>query len=366
MNVCMIVYNLVNNGIGKVVLTYSAKLVEHGNSVTILVGGPIEAEKVEEADRLGIAVTTLPDKKKSTLAYLKALKSNLDSSDYDIVHIHGNSGMILPELIVAKCSRAVAVACHCHSTGCDYPVLHKIFKPFVPHLCDVMFACSREAGEWLFGGSSFTVLPNAFDIAAFSFDQEARLAIRKRLSIAEDAIVLGNVARLNPSKNHAFLIEVFERFRKLVPSSVLIIAGGGPEEARVRGLVESSPESDAILLLGNVANPAKLYSAMDCFVFPSIHEGLGIVLVEAQVSGLPCVASEEIPRSAAVSDGFHAVALRSGADAWAEEIRALLEEPQERMDGKLDDPRAKAFDINNSYRILESAYQNALVGRGCK
>ena len=217
----------------------------------------------------------------------------------------------------------------------------------------------------MFGGSRFTILPNAFDIAAFSFDQEARLAIRKRLGIDEGTVVLGNVARLNPEKNHAFLIEVFERFRELVPSSALIIAGGGSGETRVKGLVESSPGRDAILLLGNVANPAKLYSAMDCFVFPSNHEGLGIVLVEAQLSGLPCLVSEGIPRSAAVSDAFHALALQSGANVWAEEISALLAEPRKRIAGEFDDPRAKAFDINNSYPILEFAYRKALARR-CK
>lgn len=366
MNICMVVNNLVNNGIGKVVLTYSAELVRHGHSVSVLVGGPVDDAKVVAAGLNGIFVMRLPDKKRNTLAYLKALRSQLDSGEFDIAHIHGNSGMVLPELVVAKWSRAVAVACHCHSTGCEHPVLHKIFKQFVPHLCDAMLACSWEAGEWLFGGSSFTIVPNAFDVAAFSFDQEARLAIRKRLGIDENTVVLGNVARLNPEKNHAFLIKVFERFRKLVPSSVLIIAGGGPGETRVKGLVESSPEHDAILLLGNVADPAKLYSAMDCFVFPSIHEGLGIVLVEAQLSGLLCVVSDEIPLSAAVSDGFHALALQSGANVWAEEISALLAEPRKRIAGELDDPRAKAFDINNSYRILEFAYQKALVVRGRK
>lgn len=363
MNVCMVVSNLVNNGIGKVVLTYSSELVKHEHAVAVLVGGPTETEKVEEARRLGIEVISLPDKKKSPLAYFSALKSRLDSNAFDIVHVHGNSGMVLPEIVTARQSRAMAVACHCHNTGCEHPVLHKLLRPLVPGLCDAMFACSCEAGEWLYGTSDFTVLPNSFNLSAFSFDSRARASVRADLGVAEGTYVIGNVARLNPEKNHAFLIEVFEHFRRLVPSSVLVIAGGGPGEVRVRGLIEASPDRDAIRLLGNVSDPAKLYSAMDCFVFPSIHEGLGIVLVEAQLSGLPCVVSDGIPRDAAVSDRFHVIPLRAGADAWAEAIRALPNEGR-RGDGQLVDARADAFDISRSYQLLENAYREALVRRG--
>ncbi len=228
-----------------------------------------------------------------------------------------------------------------------------------------MFACSREAGEWLYGASDFIVLPNSFNLSAFSFDPQPRASIRESLGIDEGTYVLGNVARLNPEKNHAFLIEVFERFRRLVSSSVLVIAGGGPGEARVRGLIGASPERDAIRLLGNVSDPAKLYSAMDCFVFPSIHEGLGIVLVEAQLSGLPCIVSDDIPQGAAVSDKFHPVPLSAGADAWAEAIRALSNE-ERRGDGQFVDARADVFDIGYSYQLLESAYREALARKGCR
>ena len=118
MNVCMVVYNLVNNGIGKVVLTYSAELIRHGHKVTVLVGGPCEREKVDEAVACGITVVQLPDKKSDTLAYLKALGKTLDEGRFDVCHVHGNSGMVFPELVIAKQSRAVSVACHFHSTGC--------------------------------------------------------------------------------------------------------------------------------------------------------------------------------------------------------------------------------------------------------
>lgn len=364
MNVCMVVYNLVNNGIAKVVLTYSSELVRHGHKVTVLVGGPCEQEKVDEAVACDITVSQLPDKKSDTLGYFKALHKTLDEGRFDVCHVHGNSGMVFPELVIAKRSRAMAVACHCHSTGCEHPVLHQALRPFVPRFCDCMFACSDEAGKWLFGGADYSVIPNSFELDKFAFDSQARRELRGAYGIGEGAFVLGNVARLNPEKNHAFLIKVFEAFRAEHSDSILMIVGGGPGEEGVRALVEESPASDSIMLLGNVKDPAKLYSAMDCFVFPSIHEGLGIVLVEAQLAGLECFVSSDVPKGACVSDRFHAISLTETAEGWAGEIEATALCSYDRGKCSFNAGSMEAFDIRSSYRLLEDAYEAALARKG--
>ena len=365
MNVCMVVYNLVNNGIGKVVLTYSAELIRHGHKVTVLVGGPCEQEKVDEAVGGGITVLQLPDKKSDTIGYFKALHKALDEERFDICHVHGNSGMVFPELAIAKLSRAVAVACHCPSTGCEHPVLHRVLRPFVPRLCDCMFSCSDEAGKWLFGDADYLVLPNSFELDKFAFDAKARTELRDAYGIDEKTYVLGNVARLNPEKNHAFLVEMFAAFHADHPDSVLMIVGGGPGEGDVRCLVDSSPVRDSIMLLGNIADPSKLYSAMDCFVFPSIHEGLGIVLVEAQLAGLECFVSSDVPNGARVSDRFHPIPLSRSAADWAAEIAAAAEHLHDRSRCDFYAERLERFDVRSSYRILEGAYEAALTqGRG--
>ena len=360
MNVCMVVYNLVNNGIGKVVLTYSAELIRHGHAVTVIVGGPCEQEKVDEAVACGVMVKQLPNKKSSTLAYFKSLGKALDEGRFDICHVHGNSGMVFPELVIAKRSRAEAVACHCHSTGCEHPVLHRVLRPLVPRFCDCMLACSDEAGKWLFGDAGFSVLPNSFELDKFRFDPKARLELRGAYGIGEDVYILGNVARLNPEKNHVFLIKIFEEFHAEHPESILLIAGGGPGEKDIRALVEASPANDSIMLLGNVKDPAKLYSAMDCFVFPSIHEGLGIVLVEAQLAGLECFVSSDVPLGARVSDRFHAISLTETAARWAGEIAATALRPHDRGKDSFHAGSLEPFDIRSSYPLLEGAYKVAL------
>ena len=366
MNTCMIVYNLVNNGIGKVVLTYSRELIRHGHSVTVLVGGPCEEEKVIEAEGLDIAVRMLPDKKSETIKYFKALRGELEKGHFDLAHIHGNSGMVLPELVIAKRSRVVAVACHCHSTGCEHPVLHRVLRPFVPRLCDCMFACSDEAGKWLFGDSDYSVLPNSFELDKFAFDANARAELRGALGIDENTYVLGNVARLNPEKNHRFLVQVFEAFHADHPDSRLMIVGGGPGVKDVQALVDDSTARDSILMVGNVDDPSGIYSSMDCFVFPSIHEGLGIVLVEAQLSGLECFVSSDVPKGACLSDRFHSLELSSSADYWANQIAVRSCQSFDRLECAFWENELEPFDIQSSYHILEDAYEAALARGGRK
>lgn len=364
MNICMIVYNFVNNGIGKVVLTYSAELVKHGHSVAVLVGGPVDDAKIEEAENVGISVVRLPERKRNPTAYLGALKYALAARQYDIAHVHGSSGMVLPEVIVARRSSVVAVVCHCHSAGCDHPVPHRLFKPVVSRLSDARLACSKDAGKWLFGNSDFMVLPNAFDLSRFEFESESRKAIRKSYGIGEHTIVLGNVARLNPEKNHAFLIKVFEEYCSRHDDSKLLVVGGGPGIDIVKGLVEDSSAKDSILLLGDVADPSRLYSCMDCFVFPSLYEGLGIVLIEAQASGLECFVSENIPQEACATNRYHVLKLDDGAKAWADEILRATEGFDPMRRSSTPDARLSRFDIRSSYHILEETYAAVLTRGG--
>lgn len=356
MKICMLVYNFVNNGIGKIVTSYSAKLVEDGNRVTVAAGGPIESSVKEKAASLGIEVVQLPDKKDKCIAYLKALRKYLHREAFDIVHVHGNSGMVVPDLMAIKSCSYSKIVCHCHNTGCEHPVLHKILRPFASKLSDACFACSEEAGKWLFGCNGFVVLPNAFDCSRFAFSEIKRSEVRNKLGIPDDMFVMGNIARLNPEKNHAFLIEVFERFHRDNPCSCLLIAGGGPGEQRVKAIAESSSASSSIRLLGDVSDPSGLYCAMDCFVFPSLHEGLGIVLVEAQLAGLDCFVSSEVPDAACVSNGYHKLSLSDGADSWAHDISecVTIKELNERDPQFL--PCAAAFDISEAYQALKSEY----------
>ena len=356
MKIGMLVYNLVNNGIGKVVTTYSAKLLKDGNQVSVLAGGPCEPGAKGRVESLGVEVVQLPNKKGNMVTYWRSLCSVLRERQFDIVHVHGNSGMVVPDLIAIKSASNSKIVCHCHNTGCEHPVLHKVLRPVASMLSDGCFACSEEAGRWLYGSKGFIVLPNAFQCGVFAFSDDKRREVRRGLGIPDGMFVMGNVARLNPEKNHAFLVKVFEAFHKNNPDSCLVIAGGGPGTQLVKRLAESSEASSSIYLLGDIADPSGLYCAMDCFVFPSIHEGLGIVLVEAQLSGLDCFVSSEVPDGACISEGFHKLSLKSGAAEWARAIAEGASKDRFRNRKPCLLPNAELFDIDKSYQLLKKEY----------
>ena len=141
----------------------------------------------------------------------------------------------------------------------------------------------------------YTVVPNAIDAERFAFSPEDRQRLRNRLGFSDDTYVLGNVGRLHPQKNQAFLLSVLEQMREARAKTCLLLVGDGPirenllQQARERDLEEE------VVFVGAVANTAPYYAAMDCFVFPSQCEGFGIAALEAQASGLPCLLSDADP-----------------------------------------------------------------------
>lgn len=362
MRIAMVLTNLVRNGITKVATNFSRKLVEHGNDCDLLANGEIDEKLCEELRDYGIGVFVLPAKKKFALSYYRALAVVLQQRDYDLVHVHGNSGMVLPDLIVIRAECKAAVVCHCHSSSCDHLMLHKVFRHLVPRMSNFNIACSAVAGEWLFGQHPYTVLPNAFEIQRFKFDRNLRASFRACLDIPDDAVVLGNIARLNPGKNHLFLLNVFERLRNDGIAAKLIIAGDGPERDNICKRIAISPYSQDIILLGNVSCPEKVYDALDLFVFPSRFEGLGIALIEAQYSGLFCFVSNTVPREACISDRYYSLPL-DDVSQWTGAIENCLKSREYRSDrgSRLSD--ARMYDIDAAYDLLLKCYKSAIKDR---
>ena len=110
--------------------------------------------------------------------------------------------------------------------------LQKIYTIYATDL----FACSEEAGKYLFKDKPFQVLKNAIDSQNFIADADTRNEIRKELGL-KDKFVVGHVGRLHPQKNHDFLIDVFAELKKSKPDAELILVGTGPLEEKVKSKV---------------------------------------------------------------------------------------------------------------------------------
>jgi glycosyltransferase involved in cell wall biosynthesis len=201
------------------------------------------------------------------------------------------------------------------------------------------------------------ILHYGIDLNHFTSERSAnRRELRRALGVPDRAFVIGHVGRLAAQKNHEFLIEVFALLAKQDPTVHLLMVGAGPRLEDINALVARTGLSSRVTLLGSRPDiPQLMLDAMDVFLFPSIYEGLGIVLIEAQAAGLPCVVSDGIPEEARIdASGFEVLSLSRPAADWADRIRRYQASPR-------PEPRAvqmsgSSFDIAVSAKRLFELY----------
>jgi glycosyltransferase involved in cell wall biosynthesis len=251
--------------------------------------------------------------------------------------------------------------CHAHNAphGFDMKmIMRNYFKSrMMPHLTH-LFMCGVESGRWLYGAqneSRFIMLNNAIDAAAYTCNSEKRAEMRNQLDLT-DKFVVGHVGRFNPQKNHPFLLEIFAALFKKNPDAVLLLIGGGDDMPKIEAKAQTLGIAEHVRFLGVRSDVADLMQAMDVFVFPSLYEGLGIVLIEAQASGLPCVVSNVIPSEAYLTDLVTSEKLSASPDTWAEKILEMRNVPRIDRHAEI---AAHGFDITTEAVKLQEFYLDA-------
>ena len=246
--------------------------------------------------------------------------------EYKVFHSHVRSVAALCISIAHKYGCYAIAHSHSTSNGRGIKAIIKNIMQFpIRYQADYMFACSEEAGEWLYGKNiakrkNYRVIPNAIDAARFNFDQDKRKQVRAELNI-EDKFVVGHVGRLSAVKNHEFLVEVFAEIVKKKENAVLLLVGDGDRREAVERKCKQLEVYEKVIFLGSRSNTQDYYQAMDVFVFPSLWEGLGIVVIEAQTAGLPCIVSSCVPKEIDLGIGLICrMGLDHGVKVWADKI----------------------------------------------
>ena len=318
----------------------------------------------EEIEKLGGRVILVPPYQKIS-KYNKRLKEIFKKNNYKIIHSHINTLSVFPLRIAKKCEIPVRIA-HSHSTTNKKEwkknLLKQILKPFSKKYATDYFACSEYAGRWLFGDKVFdegkvTVINNAIDLDKFKYDEKIRKKKRKELKLSDDTLVIGHIGRFVKQKNHEFLIDIFNELHKKNKNSKLLLIGQGPLKEYIEQKVNNLGLKDSVIFLGQREDVNELYQAMDVFLLPSLYEGLGMVAVEAQASGLSCVVSTEVPEIAKVSEKIEFVDLDKSLEIWADTIRKVINQ-----DRNIDFKRIKnaGFDIKIESEKLERKYSTLL------
>lgn len=296
--------------------------------------------------------------------YFKKIDSFFkEHHDYKVVHLHSSSKNFYVLKSAKKYGIPVRIA-HSHNIGFQSKsklqiMIGNLCKPLLKKYATDYFACSEIAGEWLFGKkevqkNNVKVIHNAVDLQKFKFNEDTRNKIRKELGI-EDKLVIGHVGRFTTQKNHTFLIDIFNEIHKKNSNSVLMLVGTGEKEAEIHEKVKNLGLEENVLFVGFKNNVNEYMWAMDLFVFPSLFEGLGLVLIEAQATGMKCFTSKDVvPEEAKVSSLLQYISLNDSAKLWADEI---IKNKVVR-NNKYKDIKEKGYDICDTGKELEEFYIN--------
>lgn len=312
----------------------------------------------DEIKKLGGKIIKIP-RYQNILKYICYLTKVLKKNNYKIVHSHLNALSVFPLFCAYIAGVPVRIA-HSHSTSNkkekfkDFikTILKLFSKLFATDYC----ACTKHAAEWLFGKKKIedvTIIPNRIDVKKFGFNESIRNKIRKELNI-KNKFVIGHVGRFMKQKNHEFLIEVFQKVHLENEDAVLILIGDGPLENKIKTKVKELGIENAVLFLDTKENVNDYMQAMDIFVFPSLYEGLGMVVVEAQCSGMQCIVSNEVPKDVELTNNVSFLPLNS-SEEWKNEILKCRKEISNR-DNQEKQIIENGYDINSKENQLQKLY----------
>ncbi len=260
--------------------------------------------------------------------------------DYDVVHCHmpNSAFCVLKEAKAAGIEHRVL---HSHLNSSSDKFLHRVRNaPLIAmgkrYVTD-RAACSKEAGDYLFGSEPFTVMNNGIPLKQFAYSAESDRELRAELGIPEGAPVVGCVGRFVKQKNFEFATRAFAELRKSVPEARMVILGYalGDGVDRVRAIAEQEGVADGLLLPGVRSDVERFYSMFDVFFMPSLYEGLPVSAVEAQASGLPCVFSTGVPAESDIVGEGRFLSLDAPLSEWAGALRQAIE------GGRIGEPEAR-------------------------
>ena len=176
---------------------------------------------------------------------------------------------------------------------------------------------------------------------------------RKELNIKKDTFVIGHIGRFMPVKNHEFIIDVFNEIHKENKNTLLLLVGQGPLMDEIKEKVKKLKLTRYVKFLGQRTDVNELYQAFDTFIFPSLYEGLGMVAIEAQASGLPCVASTEVPSIVKVTDCLEFLELEDTINTWK---NTILEKINIKRKNYVTEIKKAGYDIKIEAKKLEKKY----------
>ena len=308
-----------------------------------------------EIESLGGRIYRLPILNPFSVNYRKALKSFFNEhNEYKIIHVHQDcmSSLILKE---AKNHDIQVRIAHSHTANQNknfkYPI--KLFyKNQIKKYATKLFACGYDAGKWMFKTNNFEVFKNAIDVKKYTFNIRKRKTEREKMNINDDEFVVGHVGMFRAEKNHARLLEIYAMIVKQQKSKLILIGDGDLHDSIVEKIHELNLQN-SVIMLGTQINVSDLMQAMDVFILPSKYEGLGIVGIEAQASGLQCFFSDKVPIETKITNLVKYISLDESNEYWA---KCILDTKDSNRPDTSTIIQNAGYDIDIQAKLLQSFY----------
>lgn len=353
------------NGITSVILNYYRNMDHTDMQIDLVTPNEISDEYRNEFTANHSRVFHL-NRNGNPVRYFFELNRLLKREKYDIVHIHGNSSMMLIDVLPAVFAGVPVRIVHSHNTTCNHIVLHKLLNPLFRCCYTHGFACGQDAGKWLFGNRDFIELKNGIEPGRYRFDEGIRAQYRQKLGVG-DKILLGHVGNFIEQKNHTFLMEVFAELVKENPDYVLLLISDGALMDTIKSKAERLGISDKVIFLGKTTEVNCYLQAMDLFLLPSLYEGLPVVLIEAQASGISCLVSDKVAEEANLTGTMRYLTITDTAP-WLKAISTLTKALPEYdrlavSASNLEMLTQKGYSVAQNAQVLKKYYTEFLKGK---
>ena len=358
--VLQVLGNIAAGGVEAVIMNYYQHIDRSKVQFDFVVHKGAQPSYVEAVKSLGGRVYEITPYARNVFAYTYEIYSIIKNNKYQIVHSNMNALSCFP-LFAAYLAGAKVRILHNHTTDSKAERLRTLIKhilrPFAKLFANEYWACSKLAGQWMYGAKAVeqgkvTIINNAIDLQKYAFNEEKRDQLRKELGL-EGCFVVGHVGRFMKQKNHDFLVKIFAEVAQKNKEARLLLIGDGGLRKQVEAQVAALGLSEKVVFTGIRTDVADLYNAMDVFVLPSFYEGLPVVGVEAQMAALPSFFSTAVTAEAKLVDSTKYIALAAGAKVWADAICDIAGKLRELGKGiEQYDIRVQAKRLENCYKKL--------------
>jgi glycosyltransferase involved in cell wall biosynthesis len=366
MRILLLTTHLNIGGIGVYVLSLAKGLVRKGHQVFIASCG---GDLVASVQSLGVKHITVNIKTKSEISpkifpVYKKISQVIKEENIEIIHAHTRVVQVLANLVSKKTDTPYVTTCH----GFFKP---RLFRKVFPCWGDHCIAISEAVRAHLVNDlgvrkESIAVVHNGVEVENFfsdKYSQEQKAQFRKSFGLKSGAPLIGTIARLSSVKGQHYLILAMKILLAAEPEVQLLLVGDGPEKNKLANQVKELGLENNVFFSPSTLDTSVPLSILDIFAFPSLLEGLGLGIIEAQAMGLAVVASDVGGIYTLVKDGINGFLVQpKQPQALAEAILKLLRDKDKAKEfGRLAREQAiKQFNLEQMVNGIEQVYKRAI------